>query len=124
MNKKIYIISSWIILGLVALGFMLAAAGKLTGAATPMFANWGYPVWFATVIGVAELLGAIGLLIPKTTKYAVFGLTLIMIGAGYTHIANGEGLQVLRPIIFLGFLWGGLFLRRKAHSDTSKIPPA
>ena len=126
MNNKIYAISSWIILGLVALGFILAALGKLTGAATPLFANWGYPAWFATVIGLVELAGAIGLMIPKMTRYAVIGLTLLMIGAGYTHISNGEGLQVLRPIIFLGLLWGGLGLRQKAAGKAlvSETPSA
>lgn len=118
MNPKVYTIASWIILALVALGFILASIGKLTGAAAPMFAGWGYPAWFATLIGVAELAGAIGLLIPKTTRYAVLGLTLVMFGACYTHIANGEGLQVLRPIIFLALLWTGFWLRRTASSPT------
>lgn len=117
MKPKIYLIASWIVLVLMALGFILASLGKLTGAATPAFTNWGYPAWFATFIGAAELAGAIGLLIPKTTRYAVFGLTLVMIGAGYTHLANGEGLQVLRPIMFLALLWVGLWLRQMAANE-------
>lgn len=122
MNPKVYTIASWIILALVALGFILASIGKLTGAAAPTFAAWGYPAWFAMFIGVVELAGAIGLLIPKTTRYAVVGLTLIMLGACYTHLANGEGLQVLRPIIFLALLWTGLWLRRTASSATINPP--
>lgn len=112
MKPKIYLIASWVVLVLMALGFILASIGKLTGAAAPMFANWGYPAWFATFIGAAELAGAIGLLIPKLTRYAVVGLTFVMVGAGYTHIANGEGLAVLRPIMFLALLWVGLWLRQ------------
>lgn len=60
-----------------------------------MFAHWAYPAWFATLIGVLELTGAVGLLIPRTTRYAVLGLTVIMSGAAYTHLANHEGIQVL-----------------------------
>jgi uncharacterized membrane protein YphA (DoxX/SURF4 family) len=97
---------------LLALGYLAAGAGKLTGAANQMFTHWGYPTWFATVIGVLELFGAIGLLIPKTTRFAVLGLTVIMFGAIYTHLSNHEGPQVLRPIIFLAVLWTVWWLRR------------
>jgi putative oxidoreductase len=77
-----------------------------------MFAHWGYPAWFATLIGVLELTGAVGLLIPRTTRYAVWGLTVIMLGAAYTHLASHEGIQVLRPVIFLAVLWAIWWLRR------------
>ena len=98
-------ISSWILVILLAAAYLLAAIGKLTGSATQMFDGWGYAPWFATLIGVLELSGAIGLLIPKLTRFAILGLSVIMIGASYTHIANGEAAQVLRPLIFLVFLW-------------------
>ncbi len=97
---------------LVAVAFALAALGKLTGAATPMFEGWGYPAWFALLIGVLELAGAIGLLIPGMTRFAIYGLTAILVGAAYTHIANGEGLQVLRPLVFAIMLWVIWALRR------------
>ncbi len=106
------IVSSWILIVVLALLFVGAALGKLTGAATPMFEAWGYPAWFALFIGVAELAGAIGLVIPKTTRWAIYGLTAVMLGAAYTHLANGEGAQVLRPLIFLGGLWAIWFLKR------------
>ena len=54
-------ISSWVLAVLLAIGFILAAIGKLTGAQTEMFLGWGYAAWFATLIGVLELAGAIGL---------------------------------------------------------------
>ena len=103
---------SWILVVLLAAAYGIAALGKLSGAATQMFADWGYQAWFATLIGVLELAGALGLLIPKTTRYAILGLTGIMLGAAYTHLANGEGMQVLRPAIFLVVLWVVWWLRR------------
>ena len=99
---------------LVALAFTASAATKLTGVATPMFTHWGYPAWFATLIGILELTGAVGLLIPRITRYAILGLTVIMFGAAYTHLANHEGIQVLRPVIFLAVLWAIWGLRRTA----------
>ncbi|MDH3402679.1 MAG: DoxX family protein [Acidobacteriota bacterium] len=103
--------ASWILVVLLAALYLMAAVGKLSGAATAMFEGWGYPAWFAILIGVAELAGAIGLLVPRTTRYAVIGLALIMLGAAYTHLSHGEGLQVLRPVIFLAGL-GGIWLLR------------
>ncbi len=111
-SEKVRQVIGWILVVLLAVGYGLAASGKLTGAAIPMFAKWGYPAWFATLIGVLELAGALGLLIPKATRYAILGLTVIMLGAAYTHLANGEGAQVLRPAIFLAVLWLVWWLRR------------
>ena len=105
-------ISAWILIILIAAGYGMAALGKLTGAATDMFAQWGYPAWFALAIGSLEGLGAVGLLIPATTRWAVWGLSLIMLGAAYTHIANNEGLDLIRPIIFTSAMWGALYLRK------------
>jgi len=115
-------IVSWVLVVLLALAYLASAAGKLTGAATDMFAHWGYPAWFATVIGILELTGAIGLLIPRTTRYAVLGLTLLMLGASYTHVSNHEGFQVLRPIIFIALLWTVWWLRRTPN--ILKLAPA
>ena len=103
---------SWVLVVLLALAFLASAAAKLSGVATPLFLHWGYPAWFAKVIGVFELAGAVGLLIPKTTRYAVLWLTVIMFGAAYTHLANHEGIQVLRPAIFLLVMWVVWWLRR------------
>ena len=104
-------IVSWILVVLMAAGYLLAAAGKLTGVAASMFEGWGYAPWFMMLIGVLELAGAIGLLIPKLTRFAILGLTVIMLGAMYTHLTNDQSAQVVRPMIFLAFLWSIWFLR-------------
>lgn len=104
-------VASWVLAALLAAAYLLSALGKLTGAATEMFAGWGYPAWFATLIGVLELAGAIGLLVPRTTRWAVLGLSGLMLGAAYTHLANAEGLEVLRPLLFLALLWTLWWLR-------------
>ena len=104
-SSKGRVIAAWVLVVAFAVLFLLAAAGKLTGAATPMFEGWGYPAWFALAIGVAEAAGAIGLLIPKTTRWAIYGLTAIMAGAVFTHATNGEAAQLARPLIPTMCLW-------------------
>ena len=103
--------TGWILVVLLAIGFAMAAIGKLSGAANETFVGWGYAPWFATLIGVLEIAGALLLLVPKTTRVAILGLTAIMLGAVYTHLVNGETLQVLRPMMFLGLLWSVWILR-------------
>lgn len=123
MQKALYVVS-WVFAGLLAILFLLAGAGKLGGGATEMFAKWGYPAWFAIFIGVAEVAGAIGLLVPKLTRLAILGLTFVMIGAAYTHLAAGEGFAVLRPVIFTIFLWLIWFLRGTSSSAENIVETA
>ena len=96
-------ITSWVLQILMALLFALGASGKLMGSpgVIEMFEGWGFPAGFHLVIGALELLGAIGLLIPRTAGYAALCLIGVMIGAAGTHLTAGEGLQVLRPIAFM-----------------------
>lgn len=110
-NVKTRIIISWVLIVPIALLFAMAALSKLGGAAGSMFIDWGYPAWFAYVVGVVEAVGAIALLVPRSTKWAVYLLTVVMVGAAITHIVNAEYLGVLRPAIFTALMWGGLLLR-------------
>lgn len=114
-------IVSWVLIVLLALVFLASAALKLTGVATPMFAHWGYPAWFAKLIGVFEFVGAIGLLVPRATRYAILGLTAIMFGAVYTHVANHEGIEVVRPIIFLAVMWLVWALRARPRNHAAAL---
>ena len=104
----------WAVQILLAIFYVLAASGKLISRpqVIEMFRHWGFPDKFYLVIGALELLGAIGLLIPRIAGYAAAGLILLMIGAAVTHLVNGQGLQVLRPLIFMLFLALIVFLRR------------
>ena len=104
----------WFLTILLVLAFVTSAISKFIGIATQMFAHWGYPAWFATLIGGLELLGAIGLLIQRVSLYTTLGLTVIMLAAAYTHLANHEGLQVLRPMFFIALLWLAWWLRLDA----------
>jgi len=104
---------------LLTLAFMIAAIPKLIGAHawSVKFINWGYPGWFLIAVGSLELLGGALLLIPKLAKYAAIVLAVIMVGAGYTHLANGEGLQVLRPVVFLTLLGTVFWLRKPTKNN-------
>jgi uncharacterized membrane protein YphA (DoxX/SURF4 family) len=107
-------IASWIIQVVLALLFVAASIGKLTGnpAVIEMFQQWGFPARIHLLIGSLELAGAIGLLIPRLAGYAAWGLIGVMIGAATTHLVNGELLQVLRPVVFGVLLAAVVVLQR------------
>src|SRR4026209_1254325 len=81
----------WIIQILLSLLFLLAGLTKLLPIITmppPPPNMWMPPMWFLKFIGVCEVLGALGLVLPGLfrrqqylTVYAAIGLTIIMIGA-------------------------------------------
>jgi putative oxidoreductase len=106
--------AAWLLSVLVTLAFMIAAVPKMLGTQVWVmkFVRWGYPNWFPFAIGSLELLGGILLLIPRLAKYGASLLGVVMVGAAYTHLANKEGLQVLRPVIVLMVLGIIVWLKR------------
>ena len=77
-------------------------------------AAWGLPGFLAYVVAGAEVLGGIGLLIPRFVRPAALGLMIIMIGAVVMHatkIPGGLGGGV--PAIVLLVLLAVVFWLRK-----------
>ena len=81
-------IALWIIQVLLALLFLWAGGVKLVLTVEEMTALMTLPGWFLRFLGVAEILGALGLVLPGLlrirpglTPLAACGLVIIMIGA-------------------------------------------
>ena len=103
----------WIVEGLLAAIFLLTGMTKLTQprqkmAAGPM--RWAADVTDAQfrTIGLLEVLGAIGLILPAAlgitsflTPLAAVGLVLVMVGAIYTHLRYDESERLAVPIVVL-----------------------
>jgi uncharacterized membrane protein YphA (DoxX/SURF4 family) len=77
------------------------------------FESWGYPVVFAQLIGMLELCGAIGLLVPRVASVAAIGLMLVMFGATYTHIFRGSPLLAIVPLACIAAL--GVIAQRRLN---------
>lgn len=102
----------WIVQILLALAFLIAGMGKATLplgrlAARMQWVNSIRPSQFVRVIGVLEVLGAIGLILPDITGIlpwltlaAAIGLVLTMIGAVMLHIRRSE-VSLIAPNIIL-----------------------
>ncbi|MGB0898077.1 MAG: DoxX family protein [Psychrobium sp.] len=89
MNVKLKKMIPTILSVLLALPMILAGVAKLAG--TPelhqSFEVMELPTWFGYFIGLCELAGGIGLLIPRLSALAAIALMPIMLGAAYFHIA-------------------------------------
>ena len=99
-------IALWIIQALLAALFLFAGGMKLIMPIEEMTQQIAMPGWFLRFIGTAELLGAIGLVLPwllrirpKLTPLAATGLTIIMIGATVMTLSMGEILTALVPMV-------------------------
>lgn len=79
---------TWVLQGLVSLLFLFAGASKFFVPAEEMAKSSPLPISFIYFIGVCEVLGAFGLILPGALKIrrgltpaAAIGLTIIMVGA-------------------------------------------
>ena len=92
----------------VSMSFISTEIGKLTHDAEmrQFFLQSGYPVWFLYFIIMAEIVGAVGLLVPRTASVAALSLSGLMIGAVGTHLHNrdplSDSLEALHLLVILG----------------------
>ena len=86
----------WIVQGLLAALFLFAGGAKLVLPLDQMAGPVALPGWFLRFLGVAEMLGALGLILPERlrirsslTPLAAAGLVIIMIGATVVTLVGG-----------------------------------
>ena len=104
----------WIVAGVLALFFLAAGATKLSQSRTKLLSNpnmkWVEDFSAGTIklIGAAEVLGAIGLILPALldiapilTPLAAVGLAVIMVGAIITHARRKENQPVVINAVVL-----------------------
>jgi uncharacterized membrane protein YphA (DoxX/SURF4 family) len=96
----------WIFQGLLALLFLFAGGMKLVMPIEEMTKQMPLPGWFLRFIGVAEVLGGLGLILPSLTgirpgltPLAAAGLVIIMIGATVLTLVSGGVVAALFPLV-------------------------
>jgi hypothetical protein len=96
----------WVVQGLLALLFLFAGGMKLVLPLDQMAGPVALPGWFLRFLGVAEVLGAVGLVLPglfrthqELTPLAAVGLVIIMVGATIITALGGTLAPALIPFI-------------------------
>lgn len=109
-------IALWIIQILLALLFLVAGVPKLIYSVDELMKNAPpnavrFPELFMKFIGVVEVLGALGLILPgllrrqrQLTPFAALGLLIVMIGAVVTTIMSGGGVAEAAVPFVVGLL--------------------
>ena len=96
----------WIVQGLLAALFLFAGGAKLVLPLDQMVGPVALPGWFLRFLGVAEVLGALGLVLPGLlrirpglTPLAAAGLVIIMIGATVVTLVGGMVAVALMDLV-------------------------
>ena len=96
----------WVFQILLALLFLFAGGSKLFMSAADLTAQSPMPVWFLRFIGVMEVLGGLGLVLPgilrmqtALTPLAAAGLSIIMIGAVVTTLQTMGPTMAAMPLV-------------------------
>ncbi|MEO7001293.1 MAG: DoxX family protein [Ktedonobacterales bacterium] len=105
-------VALWIVQGALALVYLMAGGIKVFQpiALLSKSMTWvsATPPVFVRLIGIAELLGAIGLILPMLTGIvpglvvvAAIGLALVQISAAIFHLARHEGGNIAMNLVLL-----------------------
>ncbi len=105
-NKIIYWIATiWLSLGMLSTGAVQLFKMKGDGpGSVDTMTHLGYPVYFATMLGICKIFGVVALLIPKyplLKEWAYAGFFFMMTGAVFTHIAADNSMGEMFPSLFL-----------------------
>jgi len=103
-------VAYWVLAGLLAATFLWAGGVKVAMSGEKLGAMWPWtrdlPRGIVRLIGMLEVLGAIGLSLPRLTGIApglsvaaAIGLTLTPLGGLVLHVRRGEASQVVPNIV-------------------------
>jgi len=110
-------IAYWITTGLLGFVFAFGAFGDLARIPQVLegMSHLGYPLYFATILGVWKALGAAALLAPRLPlikEWAYAGMFFDLSGAAISHASLGDPLdKVLVPVVLLAMLVASWALR-------------
>ena len=124
-------VGRWLLHGALMLLFLFAGWGKLVMTAEQMAGPVDFPTWFYRFIGVCEMLGGLGLLLPIATgirpvltKMAAYGLVAIMLGATVTTAMGEPKTLVALPFVVLCLVSYVAWLQQSAATGATRGPAA
>jgi uncharacterized membrane protein YphA (DoxX/SURF4 family) len=82
------LILGWVLSVLLAFVFFAVSGAKLLSvpAFVQEFHHIGLGQWFRYLTGALEVIGAVGILVPKFSRWAALLLAVVMIGAIVAHL--------------------------------------
>lgn len=126
MNDKARTIGYWVSTGLLAFAFAAGGVGDLSGAPQVLegMTHLGYPAYFATILGVWKVLGAVALLaprFPRLKEWAYAGIFFDLTGAAYSHAVSGDPAgKVITPLVLVAVAAASWALRPESRKLASE----
>jgi DoxX-like family len=120
-NSKALNITLWIVQGLTAALMLMSAFMKIATPISELSVKWKWtgelPETVVRLLGVLDLLGGIGIILPallkikpSLTPLAALGVVLLMISASVFHISRGEasviGFNIILMLLASFIAWG------------------
>ena len=119
----------WVLQVLLAMLFMFAGVMKFVMPVEEMTKQIALPGWFLHFIGVSEILGAIGLILPGIlrirtglTPLAAAALVVIMIGATAVNLKLGQRGAALTTVV-VGLLLVFVAYNRRRMAPHTQLSP-
>lgn len=114
-------VAYWIVAGLLALLYLYAGGIKVARSKDQLRPMMGWvdsvPLRLVRAIGVLEVLGALGLILPPLTGIAAAltlaaaaGLALIQVGGISLHLSRGEAAVIWLNIVLLALAGVAIWL--------------
>ncbi|GIQ70413.1 DoxX family protein [Xylanibacillus composti] len=123
-NKILYWIATiWLALGMLSTGIVQLL--KLEGE-VDMMSHLGYPSYFLTILGVSKILGVAAILIPKfplLKEWAYAGFFFTIAGAVISHMALGDPIVDILPVMLLFLLTAASWYFRPANRKIASASP-
>ncbi len=106
-------IAVWVLTSFLAMSYAGGAPVMLAGGyASQVSERFGYSVEFIYLIGAIQIVGGLALLVRRLASYSATGLSIVMVGAIWSHISVGNAVLPLLPLTYLVLLMLVGYVRR------------
>ena len=116
-----WLIAYWVATVFLAVNAVVAGAMDILRI-QPLFGlllHLGFPAYFATILGIWKVLGAVALLAPRyplLKEWAYAGMFFDFSGAVAAHSATGDGIvSCVGPVVSIGALVASWYLRPQSR---------
>jgi uncharacterized membrane protein YphA (DoxX/SURF4 family) len=129
--KRSHTIAYWATTGLTAAAFAVGGLVDLGRGADVVagMQHLGYPLYFASILGVWKVLGALAILaprLPRLKEWAYAGMFFDLTGAAVSHASSGDPIaKIATPLVILALVTASWALRpqsRKLVAAGTRLP--
>ena len=120
----------WATTALTGLGFAGLGVANLVHAPALIqgLAHLGYPAYFATILGIWKVLGAVAILapgMPRVKEWAYAGMFFTLTGAAFSHASSGDPVgNIAAPLVLLALVIVSSAMRPSRSAVVATATPA